>query len=183
MLTSSSFFVDYSHEMVDVAKFISKNDTVVKVDKNSRINFLANKLFPCGLPSQFTVAISYNSTGKHRKDRCIFYLDSPAEGKEAALALCFEPAQQRMRLEYQDGSNNPFHKLYLDAPEDIFNLNQNHTIIMTVTVNSVTLTFDCITTKSVHLGRTEASSVSSEGQLYIGGISSPLFVVSDKAYR
>ena len=167
--------------MVDVINFTSKNDATLKVDKNSRMNFQATELFPCGLPSQFTVAINYNSTGKNRKDRCIFYLDSPAEGKEAALALCFEPAQKRMRLEYQDGSKNPFHKLYFDAPEDMFNLNQNHTIIMTVTINSVTMMFDCTTTKSVHLGRTEASSVSSEGQLYIGGISSPLFVVSCKA--
>lgn len=145
------------------------------------MKFQATELFPCGLPSEFTLAISYNSTGKNRKQRCLFYLDSPADGVEAALALCFEPGNQRMRLEYQDGGKNPFHKLYFDAPEDIFNLNQKHTIIVTVTVNSVTVIFDCSTTKTVHLGRTKASPVSSEGLLYIGGVTSPVFVVSGNA--
>lgn len=142
------------------------------------MKFQATKLFPCGLPSEFTLAISYTSTGKNRKDRCLFYLDSPAEGTDAALAVCFEPENQRIRLEYQDGSKNPFQKYHFDAPKEIFNLNQNHTIIMTVTVNSVTVRFDCITTKSVQLGRTKVSFVSSEGLLYIGGITSPMFVVS-----
>lgn len=169
--------LDYTHKVVDVVNFTSRNDAV-ELNKNSKIKFQATKLFPCGLPSTFTLAISYKSTGKNRKDRCLFYLDSPAEGMEAALALCFEPENQRMRLEYQDGSENPFHKLHFDAPEDIFNLNQNHTIITTITINSVTMTFDCITTKTAHLGRTEASPVSSEGLLYIGGMTSPSFVVS-----
>ena len=153
----------------------------MELNKNSKIKFQATELFPCGLPSKFTLAISYNSMGKNRKDRCLFYLESPAEGTEAALALCFEPENQRMRLEYQDGGKNPFHKFHFDAPANMFDLNQNHTIIMTVTVNSVTMTFDCTTTKTVHLGRTETSPVSSKSLLYIGGITSPLFVVSDNA--
>ena len=155
----------------------------MKLDKNNRINFQATELFPCGLPSEFTLAISYNSTGKNRKERCLFNLDSPAEGTEAALALCFEPDNQRMRLEYQDGAKNAFQKFHFDAPEDIFSLNQKHTIVMTVTVNSITVTFDCNTTKTVHLGRTEASSISSEGSLHFGGMTSPIFVVRGKANK
>ena len=155
----------------------------MELDKNSRINFQATKLIPCGLPSQFTVAISYNSIGKNRKERCLFNLDSPAEGTEAALAFCFEPDNQRMRLEYQDGAKNPFQKFYFDAPEDIFNLNERHTIIMTVTINSITITFDCNTTKTVHLGRTKASPISSEGSLHIGGMISPIFVVRGKVNK
>lgn len=149
----------------------------MNLDKSSKIKFQATELFPCGLPSEFTLAISYNSTGKNRKERCLFYLDSPAKGTEAALALCFEPKNQKMRFEYQDGSKNPFQKLYFDAPEDIFNLNYKHIIVVTVTITSVTITFDCTSTETVHLGRTKASPVSSEGLFYMGGITSPTFVV------
>jgi len=174
--------LDYTHKTVDIVNFIGKTD-ILRLERNSKIKFEATKLFPCGLPSEFTVAIGYNSTGKNRKERCLFYLNSLAKDAGAVLALCFEPEQQRVRLEYQDGSENPFQKLYFTAPEDTFNLNQNHTIVMTVTINSVTIAFDCITTKTFHLGRTKASSVSSKGLFHIGGITSPVFVVRNNTNR
>lgn len=179
---NSPLTLDYSHKIVDIVNFISKNG-IVNIQKNSRMKFQATKIFPCGLPSEFTLAISYTSKGKNRKERCLFYLDNPAAGKGAALALCLEPENQRLRLEYQDGSKNPFQKFYFTAPKGIFNLNQNHTIIMTVTVNSVTITFDCTTAKTIHLGRTKSSPVSTEGLLYIGGNTSPVFVVSSNVNR
>ena len=96
----------------------------------------------------------------------------------AGLALCFEPDNKKMRLEYQDDRKNAFQKLHFDAPENIFDLNQHHTIVVTVTINSVTIKYDCITTETVHLVRAKASPVSSEGLLYMSGITSPTFVVS-----
>ena len=50
---------------------------------------------------------------------------------------------------------------------------------MTVTVNAVTIIYDCSSTETVSLGRTESSPVSSESSLYIGGMTSPVFVVRD----
>ena len=163
--------VDYSHKLVDIVSHIGKNGEI-NLDKSSKVKFPAKELFPCGLPNEFTMCISYSSSGKNRKDRCLFYLDNPATDSEATLAVCFEPDDNKLRVEYQSET------FQFNAPEEIFDLFETHKIVISVTLNSVTVTIDCATTQTLPLSRTNTfSPVSNEGSYHLGGVTSPVFVV------
>jgi len=162
--------VDYSHKLVDIVSRIGVNGEI-NLDRHSNVKYPAKELFPCGLPSEFTICLSYNSSGKNRKDRCLFYFENPAIDSGAALAVCFEPENNKLRLEYH---SQTFH---FNAPEKIFDLFNTHKIVISVTLNSVTVTIDCTTTQTLPLTRTNTSPVSNEGSFHMGGITSPVFVV------
>ena len=168
--------VEYSHQPVDIVSHIGENGEI-SLDKSSRAKFPAKELFPCGLPSEFTMCISYSSSGKNRKDRCLFYLDNPATDGGAALAVCFEPDNNKLRLEYQDGSETPSQTLRFDAPEEIHNLDETHKIVVTVSLNSVTVTINCSTPQTLPLTRSSTTPFINEGSFHMGGITSPIFVV------
>ena len=168
--------VEYSHQPVDIVSHIGENGEI-SLDKSSRAKFPAKELFPCGLPSEFTMCISYSSSGKNRKDRCLFYLDNPATDGGAALAVCFEPDNNKLRLEYQDGSETPSQTLRFDAPEEIHNLDETHKIVVTVSLNSVTVTINCSIPQTLPLTRSSTTPFINEGSFHMGGITSPIFVV------
>jgi len=162
--------VDYSHRLVDVVSHIGENGEI-NLEKHSNVKFPAKELFPCGLPNEFTICLSYNSSGKNRKDRCLFYLDDPATDSGAALAICFEPENNKLRLEYHSQT------FQFNAPEEIFDLLNTHKIVISVTLNSVTVTINCATTQTLPLAQTNTSPVSDDGLFHMGGITSPVFVV------
>jgi len=162
--------VDYSHKLVDIVSHIGENGEI-NLERHSNVKFPAKELFPCGLPSEFTICLSYSSSGKNRKDRCLFYLDDPATESGAALAVCFEPENNKLRLEYH---SKTFH---FNGPEEIFDLFETHKIIISVTLNSVTVTIDCATTQTLPITHTNTYPASNEGSYHLGGITSPVFVV------
>jgi len=166
--------VDYSHKLVDIVSHIGENGEI-NLEKHSNVKFPAKELFPCGLPNEFTIAISYISSGKNTKDRCLFYLDDPATDSGAALAVCLEPQNNKLRLEYQDESEVPL-ILQFNVPKEVNNLHETHKIVVTVTVNSVNVTINCSSTQTLPLTHTK-KSVSNKGLFYLGGIKSPVFVV------
>jgi len=163
--------VEYSHQPVDIVSHIGENGEI-NFGKSSKVKFPAKEIFPCGLPSEFTMCISYSSSGKNRKDRCLFYLDDPATDGGAALAVCFEPDNNILRLEYQDGQT-----LQFDTPEEIHNLFETHKISVAVAVNSVTVTINCGTPQTQPLTHSRTAPFVNEGTFHMGGLTSPVFVV------
>jgi len=75
-------------------------DGEINLERHSNVKFPVKELFPCGLPGEFTICLSYSSSEKNRKDKCLFYLDDPTTDSEAVLIICFEPEDNKLQVEY-----------------------------------------------------------------------------------